>query len=735
MTIRSMKFNPEVLLGTPRRSGAVPNASGTLVVYTQTSYSFESHSKTNEIRVLDVATGRSALIVNDPGASCPQWLDNSDQLVWLKTKSNGNTSFIIGDARESDKTYTAGTVPGPVSDLKVTTVEPGKIGFAVTGKANPDGSLFNPHDAKKPFSTGKLYTSLFVRHWDSYIELQRNAIWYGLLQRAPLSPATRHAGKYSVSGLTNLISVSGLGGVESPIPPFGGSGDFDISPNAIVFVAKDPTVNPATHTSCSCYYCPMFSWTSMEATQSKICAVKGLEGAMSSPVLTSDGSSIALLSMREDGYESDKNRILYVPNPWNGEMIEVFASPDGEGLWHLSPSALTFANDDRSLFVQVEENGRGVLYQLPLNNIRHSTPDVLKKLTFSGYVTDVYPSSSKSSSLLVSSNNLVDNSVWSILDPLSPENAQVISSIGRAGATFGLSTAQIDEIWFRGAEDHPIHAWVVKPSNFKPGDKYPLAYLVHGGPQGAWNDQWSTRWNPAVFAEQGYVVVTPNPTGSTGYGQAFTDGIRGCWGGRPYIDLEKGFEYIEKNLEYVDVTRAVALGASYGGYMMNWIQGHPLGRRFKALVTHDGVFSMRSLLSTEELYFPVHDLEGPVWKVPENWDRWDPSQHTGNWQTPHLIIHNELDYRLTIAEGLAAFNILQMRGVESQFLTFPDENHWVLNPENSLMWHNTVLNWINKHVGLPPVTSQPEEAASSKRTSLEKGMAKISLSKIHETLS
>lgn len=207
-------------------------------MYTQTTYSFESHSKTNEIRALDVATGRSALITNDFGASNPQWLGDGDQLIWLKTKANGNTAFVIGDAREADKTYTAGTVPGPVSDLKVTVIEPGKIGFAVTGKANPDGSLYNPHDAKKPLSSGRLYTSLFVRHWDSWVEPQRNTIWYGLLQRAPLNPATRHAGKFSLSGLTNLIAVSGLTGVESPIPPMGGGGDFDISPSAIVLDRK-----------------------------------------------------------------------------------------------------------------------------------------------------------------------------------------------------------------------------------------------------------------------------------------------------------------------------------------------------------------------------------------------------------------------------------------------------------------------------------------------------------------
>ncbi|CAL5867797.1 uncharacterized protein PFLUO_LOCUS2018 [Penicillium psychrofluorescens] len=720
MAIRSMRFTPDVLLGAPRRSSAVPNTAGTLAVYTQTSYSFESHSKTNEIRVLDIDSGQSALITNDPGASNPQWLGDKDQLVWLKTKGNGNTSFIVGDAREVDKTYMAGTVPGPVSDLKITNIEPGKIGFAVSGKANPDGSLYNPHDAKKPYTTGKLYTSLFVRHWDAYVEPQKNAIWYGLLEKAPLSPARRQAGKYSVSGLTNLIAVSGLNGVESPIPPFGGTGDFDISPTAIVFIAKDPDLDPATHTACSCYYAPMFSWTGMSSKDS-VCRVqgfKGLQGAMSSPVITSDGGSIALLAMQIDGYESDKNRILYVPNPWNAEMIEVFESSDGKGSWQLSPSAISFAQGDQSLLINVEETGRGVLYDLPLHNIRSAKPDALKQLTRSGYVNDVAPAAANSSKLFVSGSSLVDNSLWTIIDPANPDDVRVVSSNSRSGSTFGLSSSQVDETWFRGAEDHPVHAWIVKPSNFKPGEKYPLAYLIHGGPQGAWNDQWSTRWNPAVFAEQGYVVITPNPTGSTGYGQPFTDGIRGEWGGRPYEDLVKGFEHIEQQLKYVDVTRAVALGASYGGYMMNWIQGHPLGRKFKALVTHDGVFSMTSQLASEEQYFPLHDLKGPIWKVPENWAKWDPSRFTENWSTPHLIIHNELDYRLTIAEGLAAFNVLQMRGVDSAFLTFPDENHWVLNPENSLLWHRTVINWINKHVGLPTLSEEPD---------LSQGMASMSV--------
>jgi dipeptidyl aminopeptidase/acylaminoacyl peptidase len=278
---------------------------------------------------------------------------------------------------------------------------------------------------------------------------------------------------------------------------------------------------------------------------------------------------------------------------------------------------------------------------------------------------------------------------------------------------FGLFRHQIDEIHWPGANQEAetdIHAWVVKPKNFDSRNKYPLAYLVHGGPQGAWLDSWSTRWNPAVYAEQGYVVVCPNPTGSTGYGQDFVDAIQGQWGGLPYEDLVLGFDYIKDNMEYVDTDRAVALGASYGGYMMNWIQGHDLGRKFKALVTHDGVFSMTSQLASEELYFPFHDLKGPLWENPDAWAKWDPSRFADKWATPHLIIHSELDYRLTMNEGLSAFNVLQTRGVESQLLTFPDENHWVLKPENSLMWHEVVLDWINEHVGLEKYTEARKKA-------------------------
>ena len=312
--------------------------------------------------------------------------------------------------------------------------------------------------------------------------------------------------------------------------------------------------------------------------------------------------------------------------------------------------------------------------------------------------------------IFLSKTNLIDSSEYQLLDS-SSKTITTVSSASRNGSVFGLSSKQVDEIWFSGAaKGTKIHAWVVRPSDYDPNSTYPLAYMIHGGPQGAWTDSWSTRWNPAVFAEQGYIVICPNPTGSTGYGQGLTDAIQNEWGGLPYQDLVAGFDHIERNLPDVDTNRAVALGASYGGYMINWIQGHELGRRFCALVCHDGVFSMSGQLASDELYFPFHDLMGRPTsdKTRTKWERWEPSRHVENWATPELVIHSELDYRLTVAEGLAAFNALQMCGVESRFLTFPDENHWVLKPENSLVWHQVVMNWINRYVGLPALCKEEE---------------------------
>ncbi|KAL8823485.1 MAG: hypothetical protein Q9191_005809 [Dirinaria sp. TL-2023a] len=707
ISIGADKFTPEVLLSAPRRSAAVPNAKGTLALYTVTTYSFESHRKTSEIRAINIFNGQSTLITNDEHAGDPHWLGDGNELIWLKAGGNENgkeasktkTDIVVGSVDEIGKEYTAATVCGSIADIKLKALDQERIAFAFVAKVRPeDGSMFNPDDEPKRYTSGKLYDSVMVRHWDKYVTPQRNTIWYGLLQRDL-------DGRYKMLGPVNALKGSPL---ESPIAPFGGADHFDLSTNGIIFVAKDPALSPAFNTKCDFYYVPIEDYTKAPSSMPRKAQVKGLEGAATSPVFSPEGNSAAYLKMKQNGYESDKNRIILVPDLSKlSDTVEVLSSDDGKGLWDRSPGGVRWSNDGKMLLLQAEESGRGLLFKLAVPISPPDLDSLPEPVTKSGYLSNTFPLAANSSELLVSSTNLVDNSVYTIIDPANPASARQISSNSRDGSSFSLSKDQISEIWFPGAKQK-VHAWVIKPSDFNSSHQYPLAYMIHGGPQAAWGDEWSTRWNPAVFAEQGYVVVTPNPTGSTGYGQAFCDAIQESWGGLPYQDLVNGFDYIKENLAYVDTDRAVALGASYGGYMINWMQGNDLGRKFKALVCHDGVFSMANQMSSDEQYFPNHDMGGAYYDNMAVWQKWDPARLTGNWSTPQLIIHNELDYRLPISEGLAAFNILQEQGVDSRFLTFPDENHWVLNEENSLLWHTVVFNWINQYVGLPPYKEDQE---------------------------
>lgn len=662
--------------------------------------------------MLEVKNGQSTLLTSEATATNPQWLGLGHEVVWLKKGENGNTSFVVADAKDVGKTYKAGTVSGPVSHLKIHLLDGRKAVVAFSAQSNPDGSLYNPKDVGKPHSSGRIYDSLFVRHWDSYVEPQRNTVWTAVLQKLP-SNVTVREGRWSLLGVTNMLRQ--FTSLECPVPPFGGTDHFDITDGLVAMVSKAPHMNPATHTACIIYVMriPNLLSADDDLVEPTVVQAEGKSrwGAASSPVFSPDGTCMAYLLMSEDGYETDQNQIhLFRVLQGSALTSQALDIRNSVAKWDRSPSSVMFSGDGTKLLAVAEDSGCVCLFEFDLTAwlSSGSTRVAPRKLTSSGSISNVSRASLFSEKLLISSSTFTDSSVYYILDPSGTHpDKTVVSSLANDGANFGLSRSQVSEIWWKGANDHPIHAWMVRPSSFKSGKKYPLAYLIHGGPQGAWTDQWSTRWNPALFAEQGYIVIAPNPTGSTGYGQAFTDAIRESWGGLPYEDLARGFDHIEDELsDSVDTSRAVALGASYGGYMMNWIQGHDLGRKFKALVCHDGVFSMTAQLASDEQYFPIHDLGGPIWKNQEGYDRWDPSRFTHNWSTPQLIVHNELDYRLTIAEGLAAFNVLQMRGVDSRFLSFPDENHWVLGHENSLLWHTVVIGWINKYAGLPPPGDQ-----------------------------
>ncbi|KAF2096610.1 dipeptidyl-peptidase-like protein V precursor [Rhizodiscina lignyota] len=703
MVIKPNRLTPELMLGAPRRSPGLLNSNGSLILHNVYEYSFAEHKGSTDIRVLDVETGDITVVTKPDSVISPQWL-GADHLLYLAPTEEGTTKVVVGSISDfDDDSYVAGVINGIAGTAKIKKLDHHSYLFAISAQAKPDGSLVNPLEKTTRHHEGRLYDSIYVRHWNYYLSSNRASIFYGKLFKDSSD------GKWQLSELTNALNGTGL---ESPVPAFGkygDSSDFDISSTGIVFVAKDPKLQPATNTKSNVYLMTLHGF---DGTQSlpkpyKV-SVNGYEGASSSPVFSGDGGKVAFLQMTQNGYESDRREIFTIPDVRRPAFINhLIGFPELKMIWDVNPASLSWSLDGKKLFVLGEQKGINCLWTmsadyLHLSSVPAKIFDVDGVLGFQQL---------DSGEVFVSGSNFVDNSTYYRLVPktASSYSHHLISSNAREGSLFGLSRSQVEEIWFDGAEQE-VHAWVLKPSTFRKGQRYPLAYCIHGGPQGAWGDEWGTRWNAAVFAEQGYVVVMPNPTGSTGYGQRFCDAIQNQWGGLPYEDLVKGFEYIEQNLDYVDTSRSVALGASYGGYMINWIQGQPLGRKFKALVCHDGVFSMAGQMASEELYFPEHEFGGKFWDNPKGWLKWDPSRYTRNWDTPQLVIHSANDYRLTISEGLAAFNVLQDRGIESRFLTFSNEDHWVIQPESSLLWHTVVLDFINKHVGLPLYSEQSKRA-------------------------
>lgn len=505
----------------------------------------------------------------------------------------------------------------------------------------PSGAIYNPETEKKPLSTARVYTSLFARHWDSWVTENRNAIFYGSLKRKSTSSSSDLDLTLESPGLTNVLANTTL---QSPVPPFGGASDFDVSSSGIVFVARDPTLSEAIHTKSDLYFValPNADFTRSRAPKPTLIKTGHLRGYSGAPAFNHAGTAVAFTRMRHDQYESDKTRLLLVPDVVNdpANVQEFYTTSDGEGGWDRRPDAVVWSQDDSELYVLAEDEGRSKVFRLPSEPraAQAKLPDIISQ-GVEGSIGDLRLFGNEGK-LFASASSLTDSSFYTILSP-DDASSTLLSSNSKQGRTFGLSRSQVSEIWFDGAGDYKVHAWVVKPSTFSPDKKYPLAMLIHGGPQSAWNDSWSTRWNPAVFAEQGYIAVMPNPTGSTGYGMALQNGIRENWGGRPYEDLVACWDYLASSSSplkgNLDLDNAVALGASYGGFMVNWIQGHDLGRRFKALVCHDGVFSTLNQYASEELFFPIHDFGGELWKNREGYEKWDPARFVGEWATPQLV--------------------------------------------------------------------------------------------------
>jgi len=483
------------------------------------------------------------------------------------------------------------------------------------------------------------------------------------------------------------------GDYDAPVFSLGGQDDYAFSPDGreICYTSNHEN-NQAASTNNDLWIVPVTGGPATNITADN-------PASDSTPLYSPDGNYIAYRAQQRPGYEGDRFRLMLYDRK-TGEkknLTEDFDHWVGTFAW---------APDSKTIYFSAEHLRYSLIYAVTTvgNPSRRAlvggydddiavTPDG-KKLLFTRmslkapneiFGADATAEGCPARTGDVDKGREKDCSLskdW----PVTHVNDQLLSQI---------SMSDGEPFSFTGAHGDWVEGTLVKPPNFDPGKRYPVKFLIHGGPQGAWGDDWSFRWNPELFAANGYVVIMINFHGSTGYGQKFIDAINGDWGGAPYEDLMKGLDYAEKTYPFIDKDRECALGASYGGYAINWILGHT--QRFKCLVSHDGMFNAESAWgTTEELWFNDWEFKGTLYDNRSMYQKWSPHQYAKNFKTPTLVIHGQRDYRLDVSEGFQLFTTLQMEGVPSEMLYFPDEGHWVLQPQNSRLWYETVNAWVDQ---------------------------------------
>lgn len=699
-------ITPELMLSAPRYSSVVPDPSGTWALYSSTNYSWEEHESSTAWKLMRLETGEISDLPWNSSVSEVVWVGPTNTSVLYVNGTNddvpgGVTLYTADLAANPIQGTLVASLSAPYSGLKAAMTADGKINFIMSTLAYANnGSAYNEELATIPPTTGRLYDSIYVRHWDTWITQERYAVFSGSLS-SNASSYGNSSSSYSFNGkMTNLLAglEYNVTRPESPVGPYFDTGDYELSPDGsqVVFLTKAPQLPKANHTATYLYLVPHDGSSVAKAINGpNSTAPETAQGASGGPSFSPDGSKLAYYQQDGISYESDKSK-LYVADLSSGEI-----TPLAEN-WDSSIGSISWSPDGANLWIASDYHASTRLFTIPADADTDYNPTNLTGITS---VSDYY--------VLPDNTVLVTaNAVWSsfLLYTLTPsgETSYLYKANERDANLAGLGPEDVGFIWYTGTLGDQQQAIVVYPENFNASKVYDFIFYVHGGPQGYTGNVWSNRWNLKTWADQGYVLVGPNPTGSTSYGQNLTDRIQGRWGSWPYEDLVLAHTYACENLPYINCSNAVEAGASYGGYMTNWIQGHDLGNEFKALVCHDGVATTYADYSTEELWFTEHDFNGTIWNAPSppgslsnrvTYASWDPLRHANNFSTPEFIVHSELDYRLPVSEGIAMFNALQVQGVPSRFLSFPDENHWVLNRENSLFWHHEIFNWINYWTG------------------------------------
>lgn len=510
-------------------------------------------------------------------------------------------------------------------------------------------------------ASGVVYDQLFVRHWDSWKDGRRNQLFV-----ASLGADGKAAGE--------PVRVSA--GIDGDVPgvPFGGKEDYAWAPDgqSLVLSAKAAGSDEAWSTNFDLWRV----WVrARRAPQNLTAGNPALDGG---PVFSANGRTLYYRAMKRPGFEADRLALMAL-DLRSGKAREI--APD----WDRSASNITLSADGKSIYTTAQDVGTYSLFKVEIAS--GAVEKVVGGGTVGGYDLAGDTLAYTHENLKSPAQAFVARADGSAARQVTRNNEDRLADI-----RFG----DYEQFSFKGWNDETVHGYVVKPADYEEGKRYPVAFLIHGGPQGSFGNNFHYRWNPQTYAGAGFAVVMIDFHGSTGYGQAFTDSISGDWGGKPLEDLQKGWAAAQEKYGFLDGERACALGGSYGGYMVSWIAGNwPDG--FRCLVNHAGVVDTRIMgFNTEELWFTEWENGGTPVQVPEAYEKFNPINHVGNWKSPMLVIHGQLDYRVLVEQGLAAFSAAQRQGVPSQLLYFPDENHWVLKPHNSVLWHETVNDWLKR---------------------------------------
>lgn len=643
--------------------------SGTKALFTVRATDLENNRGVSTLWLKDLSDAskpETMLAIGEGGASELQWAPDGSGFYFLSSRGEGGSTQVWKSDAMGKAASQVTSLPLDVITYKVA---PDGKGIAVSMAVFPDHS---DRDLKRTVdrmaiaaatkSSGMVYDKLFMRHWDTWADGTQQHLFYVDLS-AP------------------SVAVPLMDAFDGNVPskPFGGNDEFAFAADgrSVFFSARVAGNKEPWSTNFDLYHVPVSGGAPKNLTAGNL-------AWDAEPLPSKDGKFLAYKAMKRPGFEADRFDVMVLELA-TGKVSSL--APD----WDRSVGHMAWSNDGKSLLVSADDLGRHRLFRIDVKTSK------VTQLSKEGSI-NAWKETPKGMVFL--RGGLHGPPQLYMAKPKAAfidQGATVLTQVNASlkDKKFGA----FEQFSFSGWNNETVYGYVLKPAEYTEGKKYPVAFLIHGGPQGSFGDGWSYRWNAQTYAGEGYAVVMIDFHGSTGYGQAFTDAITQHWGDRPLEDLQKGLAHALKEYSFLDGERVAGLGASYGGYMVNWIAGNWPGA-FKALVSHCGIFDTRAMgYSTEELWFTDWENDGSVFDDPANYDTFNPMLHMDKWQVPMLVIHGDLDYRVPLTQGIGSFTACQAKGIPSKYLRFPDENHWVLKPQNSLHWHAEVFGWMKEHLG------------------------------------